>query len=511
MDQLEFGRVMWGRNSLRLHLKNDSDRASSLAIRIRSYFPDSGSGILWEATYPALLSPGDSGALTLDYFVRPDHGRLRIEVGAQDGEGRALPEVTKEVEFEAPYRGDYVLQPYQTAREGVAWEGRILPPFKVRVSEHFIVYYFPSSDAESDLDKIVLRRERILQRLCREMGVEWSGRAVLFLYPDAEVARKLTGHRGDGWTYGRTVVEVYGARRRIDPNHEMVHLVASRIGAPPVLFSEGLATSREQNFDNAGRYAADVEAWCRGYLREGELVPLEELMTVPSLGEDVTRPRIAYPESACFVRYLLEQYGWEKFRTAYAQLAGGEDPALPAENLERFQKIFGVNFRVAEAQWKENLSRSKGRRVPEEMIRRVVKEETVPYLVARGRKLLTSGSVDDAERILRSAAEKAPEDLEAAFWLAQALHLRKDYPAALSAYGRVIRSGDRSRLMEVSWSLVWSGQILDLLGRRGEALEDYRKAESLGDETPVRVGGRMTTSLEAAREAIARPFSVDSP
>lgn len=511
VEKVEFGRVTWGRNSVRLRLRNEGGDAVSLAVRIRSFFLDSGSGVVWEAGYPVLVPRGNRSEISLDYFVRPDHGRLRVELEAEDGQGRRVHEEVKESDFEAPYRGSYVLQPYRLAREGVAWEGRILPPFRVRESEHFIYYTFPSSDAEEDLEKIVTQRERIFQRLSREMEVSLPGKAIYFFYPDSELARKITGHRGDGWTYGRTMVEVYGPRRKIDPNHEMVHLLALRIGSPPVLFSEGLATSREKDFDNAGRYRAEVEAWCRGFLREGALLPLTELMAITSLGEDLTRPRVSYPQSACFVRYLLERHGWGKFREAYAELSGSDDPAVQEENLGRFERIFGMSLRESEAAWKEALSRSRGRGVPPEMIRRVIREETVPYLVARSRGLLAAGSAEEAERILRNALEKDPASLEARFWLGQALHVRRDYPGALAAYAAVIRLGDRANLTQVAWSRVWSGQILDLLGRRQEALEEYRKAEALQDESQVQVGGRMTTSREAARVGISRPYQPPSP
>ncbi len=507
----DFGRVGWGRNALRLRIRNENDEASSLAVRIRSLFADSGSGMVWEARYPVLLPPHDTGEITLDYFVRPEHGRLRVEVEGEDGNGRKAFEQAKEVPFEAPYRGSYVLQPCRVVRGGVAWEGRILPPFRVRESEHFIFYFLPSSDAEADMEKIVPRREKIFQRLSRELQVTFPDKVLLFFYPDASLAGRITGHQSDGWTYGRTIVEVYGERRKIDPSHELLHLLAGRIGSPPVLFSEGFATSREKDFDNAGRYRADVEAWCRGFLREGALIPLSELMQLPSLGDDLTRPRVAYPESACFVRFLLERYGWEKFRKAYAGLVRSADPAVEQENLVRFREIYGLDLAESEGLWRQDLSRSRAVGVPPEIVRRVVREERVPYLVARGRELVAAGSLEEADKSLREAAAQEPGSVEAQFWLGQVLHLRKDYPGALAAYARVIRLGDRSHLTEVAWSRVWSGQILDLQGRREEALEQYRKAEALQDDSPVLVGGRSTTSREAAQEGIARPYTASAP
>ena len=60
-------------------------------------------------------------------------------------------------------------------------------------------------------------------------------------------------------------------------------------------------------------------------------------------------------------------------------------------------------------------------------------------------------------------------------------------------------------MTEVAWSLVWSGQILDDLGKREEALDHYRRAEALQDTSAVQIEGKKTNSLEAAREGLARP------
>jgi tetratricopeptide (TPR) repeat protein len=101
--------------------------------------------------------------------------------------------------------------------------------------------------------------------------------------------------------------------------------------------------------------------------------------------------------------------------------------------------------------------------------------------------------------------------LEARFWLGQALHVEGKLAPALEQYEKVIRMGDRSRRMEVAWSHVWAGQILDRMGKRQEALAHYRSAQSLDERSEVRLEGRLTTSLEAAREGLAHPYVPPAP
>ncbi|HEU5182239.1 MAG TPA: tetratricopeptide repeat protein [Candidatus Polarisedimenticolia bacterium] len=510
LQPARFGRVAWGRNTLKLDYRNGASTATSLVLRVRTYYADSASGVFWEVGYPVLLPPAQSGEFSVDFFVRPDHGALRVELEASGGEGVVHREA-REFHFEPPYRGDYLLQPSRLGTTGVEWEGRVYPSFLVRESPSFVFYYFPGSEAEKALETIVPQREKILAKLLKDFDVKLPGKTVFFFYPDAETARKLTGHRADGWTYGRTIVEVYGPRRKIDPWHELVHLAASRIGMPPVLFAEGLATAREKSFDNAGKYRATPTDWCRGFLREGALIPLGDLMEDTSFGEDLTRPRIAYPEAACFTDYLEATYGWPKLRQAYAQLVNSPDAAVHEENLASFEKIYGRSLRQAESEWKEYLSRARGSRVPRDLVRKVVVEETVPYRVALGRSMLTSAKNAEAEQELSAAVELDPADLEARFWLAQALHVQGKLAQALEQYEQVIRMGDRTRRMELAWSHVWAGQILDRQGKRDEALAHYRSAQSLDERSEVRLEGRLTTSLEAAREGIAHPFVPAAP
>src|SRR6266581_192318 len=65
----DFGRVTWGRNTLQLRLMGGKARGETLDIRIRAFFVDSGSGIVWEKTSPAFLAPGREAEVEVDYWV----------------------------------------------------------------------------------------------------------------------------------------------------------------------------------------------------------------------------------------------------------------------------------------------------------------------------------------------------------------------------------------------------------------------------------------------------------
>ncbi len=95
-------------------------------------------------------------------------------------------------------------------------------------------------------------------------------------------------------------------------------------------------------------------------------------------------------------------------------------------------------------------------------------------LVRRLRELRWSGAATEARHLLPLARETGSKDPDV--WIKLGLNLYDDgfYPDALDAFERV-----EQLQPEDPWlfgALVWQGQLLDLLGRREEALAKYRQA-----------------------------------
>jgi hypothetical protein len=136
-------------------------------------------------------------------------------------------------------------------------------------------------------------------------------------------------------------------------NHEVVHtVVILQIGHPPSLFTEGIAVAHQMDPVRGvltPRWnGAELDDLARTYDSTGRLPPVSSLMT----GPDFFRfdANMTYPCSGSFVRYLLDRYGLDRFRS-YASSAAFDDAAGVTET--RFQAAYG---RSVQALWDEWLA-----------------------------------------------------------------------------------------------------------------------------------------------------------
>lgn len=80
------------------------------------------------------------------------------------------------------------------------------------------------------------------------------------------------------------------------------------------------------------------------------------------------------------------------------------------------------------------------------------------------------------------------------------------YPEALEAFQRVAALASRSSVWAFT-AAVWQGHLLDLLGRRGEAVECYQRALALDTgETMQHSQYQITISADWVRQRLVEPF-----
>ena len=116
-----------------------------------------------------------------------------------------------------------------------------LSQFRKLESAHFLIYCFPDSLAARDIGHIAQQRDRGFEKIADLLGVRTDSKIRLFLFPDEQSKKAETGHQGAGWAFGNSVVEVYNEKTKLDPYHETAHILASQLGSPAALFSEGFA------------------------------------------------------------------------------------------------------------------------------------------------------------------------------------------------------------------------------------------------------------------------------
>jgi hypothetical protein len=346
---LDLGDARTGPNTLRVAVMNRTARRYHLGLDLRTepgfwYHPN------WQRAYRFDLHPHEVRLIHAPYeFTRlSTEGALRVRLGrVEDDEGSL---VMADRLFEAWY---------QLGRGNPAAHDPA-EAFERLVTEHFEIYAWRGSAAARDLSEIASRRETALGEVAAELGAQVGDRIRLILYPDSATKTQETGHVGAGWAWGSTIVEVYAEPATLDLYHELVHVVARRLGDPPALFSEGYAVYLSERLgadalQHLGHPGMPVDAVACGFARQGDLIPLDSLFGFTEIGSAASRPSIAYAQAASVVKYLVERYGVESFRRVYGALENSDDPVGIGGNTATFAALYGRGLDQVEREWRQRL------------------------------------------------------------------------------------------------------------------------------------------------------------
>jgi len=350
IQKLDLGEPHPGRNHFTALVKNKTDKTLTLGLDLRTEPGVWPSG--WQRQFLLLLWPAGEQQIEEEYeFVH------------------LTPEATLRVRFFFPQvAADGVTQLGKNFFERRFFVGRgnkavdydLAQRFREQDTAHFHIYYFPSSSASRDAVAIAAQRESAFLRISELVGITDSEPVRLFFFPDAETKTRDTGHIGAGWAFDRTIVEVYNEQTKLDPYHELTHILAARLGEPPALFNEGFAVyvSELMGADALkflGSPGKKVDEAVVAYRKEGKFVPLEKLFAFTDIGPEESQPTISYPEAASFVKFLIAKYQLDKFRQAYKSLVNGEDPTTLQKNQQTFCEIYGKPPQELEPEWLKSL------------------------------------------------------------------------------------------------------------------------------------------------------------
>lgn len=206
-----------------------------------------------------------------------------------------------------------------------------------------IFHYLTGTAAARDIAQIEAEADRAFARTADKLEVAPAGKAVFTL---------LSRLIGQG---GFTNSEIYLTYTDRNPAgldlptalaHEAVHLLDREITtARPAFLAEGLAV-----YLAGGHYRPeDLDRSAAALLSLGRYLPL------PALARDFypAQHEIGYLEAGAFVKYLVDRFGWERFRGLYASFEAGEDEsAMLSDGL---RSAYGLPLEALEADWLSGL------------------------------------------------------------------------------------------------------------------------------------------------------------
>jgi hypothetical protein len=236
---------------------------------------------------------------------------------------------------------------------------RDFPEFARKSSRHIDGYFLPGTVAERDIDDILVFREKAVSQISDILDTTFNGRVRLFLYPDAEVKFLHTGHQGMGWAYGDFIAEIYNENQRLDPVHELAHIVTGQFGLLPAFLDEGFATYISEYFGedalallgNPGRSVDEVMA---ELVVAGRSLPIRDLIALENIGNSQETAQIEYPQSASLVKFIVETQGPRAVSSLFKAIGSGG--ATPAQVVSILESSLGISIDELNEAWVQNLT-----------------------------------------------------------------------------------------------------------------------------------------------------------
>ena len=361
-------KLNWGTNFLALKVRNQDDRPHEVEVHIQTNHLTLPRG--WGYQTQHSVPAGEETSIDRDFILVPFPGRERVRLSVWDvAEEIQIFGRTYFAEFPLVNRDSSPLVLPPDLRRLLKSEKEIYPRFTVTERGRF-VFYFLEGDAylEKMLPEIAGAREKAYTEIVGKINPGFDGRVAVYFLPDADSKRVYFGHVGLGWAPGENIlVEIFNEQDRVDPNHELVHIIAASRGNPPALFSEGLATYFQVGQKWDGYH---VDAWSKAFAERGMLWPLLRLFTFVEIGSEDSKPRIAYPQAGSVINYLAGRYGFEKVMRLYKALEKGSSEAVVKANETRLLETIGVGIEDLEKGWLESLKKTTAESLPEDKIQK---------------------------------------------------------------------------------------------------------------------------------------------
>lgn len=240
------------------------------------------------------------------------------------------------------------------------WEEHVLPKMVKYRTPHFNICYSANSTAARQIEQLEREKEKGYKEICDFLGADPDARIRLVLFEDKETKHWETGHQGMGWAYDNTIVEVYNEAEKLDPYHETVHILMGPLGSPPALFTEGFAVYMSERLgahalEDLSGGTATIDQRTKALKADGQWIALQELISYVEIGSLESRPPVAYAEAASFVKFLIDEYGKEKFLRAYRTLANTNNAAVQQRNIEALTDIYGATLAQLDQRWQQGI------------------------------------------------------------------------------------------------------------------------------------------------------------
>jgi hypothetical protein len=347
-----------------------------------------------------------------------------------------------------------------------------------RQAGQYIISYDPEEIDDEDVRAIAASRKHALAGAAAAIGESADGLVIrLFVYPDAEQKERITGVPDPVHSIPSTrELHMTLPFARSAYPHEEVHLIAGRnLGTSKLTtVHEGLALLADGVYEGM---PIDVQA---AMMVKADAFPeLDDLL-------DETAARqipdaVRYPAAGTLMRWVWENGDGDRRRDVYTLARG---------SVEELARALVVPADSVESSFRRWLT-----------ARSAARQDDVRFAEyeAQARERLLASDYEGVVAATRKMAEIRPEDPQTLFNLASAMMRTGEYAEAESTLrGLLELSLEPSDSRFVIFSHYQLGRLLDVQGRREDALAEYRLVLELPDQHDAH---------RLAREAIDSPIT----
>ncbi len=174
-------------------------------------------------------------------------------------------------------------------------------------SREFIIYYQANSLAEKNLSLVETKIKTGIENARKFTKIDSIKTPIYyFVVDDKEEFARLTklDHTGLSYSKSNTIIESYFL---LGESHEVVHLITHQNwGNSHSWIMEGTAVYSDNKWGGQ-----NLEKRCREINQKNQLIPLNDLLKNNKFPHFDSQ--ISYPQSASLIKYLISNYGWDKF------------------------------------------------------------------------------------------------------------------------------------------------------------------------------------------------------
>lgn len=181
-------------------------------------------------------------------------------------------------------------------------------------SENYDFHFLRDSIAENDIKEIAELQENCYKEICSYLSIQPNIRIQYYLLDTPELVGEIYGDNEPCNGFASppdSIYAVYNEEVKCIGPHEDAHILSYTINRPKSVFiREGLAMF----FDKLW-WDKTNEDWVRSFLQENKYIDINQLLL-----DDVFfnySDAITYPIAGAFTKFLLENYGINKYISLY--------------------------------------------------------------------------------------------------------------------------------------------------------------------------------------------------